>query len=348
MIAYVGNWQTCPSDAQVDSYSHIVIAFAVSYTWSPGKNVCDTTCNVSAPPTCGNTVRQDLIDKWRAAGKKVILSFGGAGMGGSWSGDQNNCWDYCFGKESTIADQLVAIIDDQNLDGIDLDYEYCYDVAGKQSGRCAQRSDTLYSDDAAQNFLDVMTASLRTKLDDLQASNGYSRGRYEVTHAPMDSDLYPSSSAYFQILKERRADLDFLMPQFYNGVTRPHIDGVGSSGAGSQSAGAMFASLANDMFDAEPNKVVFGFCIQDCSGTGSNANAGQAVTVMSDLKTIDSGEFECHGGAFFWVADDDIGGAWSDAVVAEVSQTAGCSTTAVTTCECHQFFFVSLRSLDES
>jgi len=261
-------------------------------------------------------------------------------MGGSWSGDQNNCWDYCFGKESTIADQLVAIIDDQNLDGIDLDYEYCYDVAGKQSGRCAQRSDLYYSDDAAQNFLDVMTASLRTKLDDLQASNGYSRGRYEVTHAPMDSDLYPSSSAYFQILKERRADLDFLMPQFYNGVTRPHIDGVGSSGAGSQSAGAMFASLANDMFDAEPNKVVFGFCIQDCSGTGSNANAGQAVTVMSDLKTIDSGEFECHGGAFFWVADDDIGGAWSDAVVAEVSQTAGCSTTAVTTCECHQFFFV--------
>ena len=90
MIAYVGNWQTCPSDAQVDAYSHLVIAFAVSYTWSPGKNVCDTQCNVSTPPTCENTVRQDLIDKWRAAGKKVILSFGGAGMGGSWSGDQNN------------------------------------------------------------------------------------------------------------------------------------------------------------------------------------------------------------------------------------------------------------------
>jgi hypothetical protein len=29
---------------------------------------------------------QALVDTWRAAGKKVILSFGGAGMGGSWSG----------------------------------------------------------------------------------------------------------------------------------------------------------------------------------------------------------------------------------------------------------------------
>ena len=92
LIAYVGNWQTCPTDAQVDAYSHIVIAFAVSYTWSWSKNNCDATCSIAAPPTCNNQVRTDLIDQWRAKGKKVILSFGGAGMGGSWSGDQNNCW----------------------------------------------------------------------------------------------------------------------------------------------------------------------------------------------------------------------------------------------------------------
>ena len=34
--------------------------------------------------------------------------------------------DYCFGKEYEVADRLVSIIDDQHLDGIDLDYEYCY------------------------------------------------------------------------------------------------------------------------------------------------------------------------------------------------------------------------------
>lgn len=99
----------------------------------------------------------------------------------------------------------------------DVDYEYCYDIAGKQSGRCAQRDPAKYSDAAAQAFLDTLTTKLRSKLDALQVSNGYSRGRYEVTHAPMDSDLTPSSSAYFQVLHNRRSDLDFLMPQFYNG-----------------------------------------------------------------------------------------------------------------------------------
>ncbi|KAL7526026.1 hypothetical protein ACHAXR_001279 [Thalassiosira sp. AJA248-18] len=46
---------------------------------------------------------------------------------------------------------------------------------------------------------------------------------------------------------------------------------------------------------------------------------------MSDLKTVNNGEFACNGGAFFWVATNDANGAWSDAVVGEVSKTAGCS-----------------------
>jgi len=304
-----------------------VVAFAVSYTYSPSKNNCDQTCSIAAPPTCNNQVRTDLIDKWRADGKKVLLSFGGAGMGGSWSGDQNNCWDYCFGKENDIANRLVSIIDDQHLDGIDLDYEYCYDIAGKQAGRCSQRS-SLYSDAKAQRFLDYMTFMLRTKLDALQANNGYNRGRYEIAHAPMDSDLTPNSSAYFQILKVRRADLDFLLPQLYNGVTRAHVDGIEGSGAGALSAASIFESLSNDMFDFEPDKIVFGFCIADCAGTGSNVNGNEAVQIMKDLKTINDGEFGCNGGAFFWVAFHDQGGTWSDTALSEVRKTAGCTNAA--------------------
>jgi len=244
-------------------------------------------------------------------------------MGGSWSGDQNNCWDYCFGKEEQLATSLVTIINNQKFDGIDIDYEYCYDIADKQAGRCTQRSAELYTDVKAQTFLNDLTSKLRTKLDALQLINGYNRGRYEVTHAPMDSDLTPSTSKYFQILKARHQDLDFLMPQFYNGVTRAQTDGISGSGAGLISAGTLFSSLANELFNMKPQKVVFGFCISDC--TSWNTNAAQAVTIMSDLKVYNNSQYQCNGGAFFWVADDDIGGAWSDTVVAEVKKTAGCS-----------------------
>ena len=50
LIAYLGNWQACPTDDMLDAYTHIVIAFAASYTWSAAKNNCDTSCSVSAPP----------------------------------------------------------------------------------------------------------------------------------------------------------------------------------------------------------------------------------------------------------------------------------------------------------
>jgi hypothetical protein len=81
MIAFLGNWQSCPSPEQYDQYTHIVISFAVSYTWNAAKNVCSTSCIIGAPvPICENQENPGLMDVWHAAGKKVILSFGGAGM----------------------------------------------------------------------------------------------------------------------------------------------------------------------------------------------------------------------------------------------------------------------------
>ena len=170
----------------------------------------------------------------------------------SYAGDQNNCWDYCFGKEEQIATSLVTIVNNQLLDGVDIDYEYCYDAesGGAQAGQCPQRAAGVYSDAKAQTFLSTLTSKLRVKLDALN------RGRLIVTHAPMDVDLTPATSKYFQILKARRDDLDFLMPQFYNGVTRPVTDGMGGTAPpGRISAAVMFASLANDLFNQEPNKV---------------------------------------------------------------------------------------------
>jgi hypothetical protein len=52
----------------------------------------------------------NLITNLHQAGKKVILSFGGAGMGGSWPGDVNDCWDYCYGREGQVVARVVEIV----------------------------------------------------------------------------------------------------------------------------------------------------------------------------------------------------------------------------------------------
>ncbi|KAL7533006.1 hypothetical protein ACHAXR_004990 [Thalassiosira sp. AJA248-18] len=319
LVAYVGNWDACPTTQQVDGYTHIVIAFAVSYTWAATKNNCDAQCNIaSTVPICGNQNNQALVDSWRAAGKKVILSFGGAGMGGSWLG-----WDYCFGEEDALSTALVNIVQAQNFDGIDIDYEYCYDKASNRHWGCGQVT-SLYSDTAAQNFLRTMTRLLRQKLDAITPSR-----EYELSHVPMDSDMV-TDSPYYTILKEESANLNYVMPQFYNGVTRPAQDGFADNGVGNVSALSIYNNIvkADGIFPGQPNKVVFGFCIsQDCINNGSGVTSSQAVSVLQEIKA--TAEFACNGGAFFWVAGSDTGGSWSDPVSAEVSLTAGCSGTGI-------------------
>ena len=148
VIAYVGNWEQCPTAQQLDGYTHIVVAFAVSYTYNAAKNNCNAQCDIgTSVPLCTTQTGTQIAD-WQAMGIKVILSFGGAGMGGSWLGDPNNCWDNCFGREDTVSDALVALVESEGYDGIDLDYEYCYDVSGgRHSGGCTQTT-SLYSADA--------------------------------------------------------------------------------------------------------------------------------------------------------------------------------------------------------
>merc|ERR1711935_569660 len=199
LIAYLGNWQSCPTLEQTSHYTHIIIAFAVTYTWKPSKNQCSSSCTIGSPvPVCSNQVKQDLVDAWREAGKKVILSFGGAGMGGSWEGDENDCWDYCYGKEQSVVNQLVDIVNRNGYDGVDIDYEYFYEyyMNGSPFTQGAE----------AQKFLKDITVGLRSSM---QTGS-------ELTHAPMEPDIMPGK-AYYDVLVEVADSLDFLMPQYYNG-----------------------------------------------------------------------------------------------------------------------------------
>jgi len=302
LVAYLGNWQPCPTTDQVMHYTHIVIAFAVSYTWSPSKNQCSSTCYISTPPICNNDPNQNIVKEWQNAGKKVILSFGGAGMGGSWAHDVNDCWEYCFNREAEVANRLTDIVDELGLDGVDIDYEYFHEDNQNGSG---------FSKGAeAQHFLKDLTMRLRSSLPEGS----------ELTHAPMDSDVVPGTG-YYDVLMEVAPSLDFLMPQYYNGDTRPSVDGIDGTGTGKISALSHYSNLVEDLFQGDATKMIFGFCISDCGGTGSNANGAQAATVMNDLRDY----YECNGGAFFWVAHHDTNGHWSSTIDVAIQTSSGCS-----------------------
>ena len=289
MVAFLANWKTCPSEEVTNEYSHLLVSFAVTYVWAPGANQCDTTCTIKTPLVCSNARQPALISKWRAAGKKVLLSFGGAGMGGSWDG-VNRCWEHCFGKEDSVVSQLRNLVQADNYDGVDVDYEFYHD------GAYARKAE-------AQHFLRTVTQKLKQELP---------ADRNIVTHTPMDSDL-AVGRGYYDVVKEVASSIDFLMPQYYNGITRPNRDGFAS-------ARSHYNSLVSEAFGGDATRMVFGFCIGDCSGTGSNANAQQAVAVMQTLQA----EHPCHGGAFFWVVNDDLNGAWSRTVQNVYRHKRGC------------------------
>jgi len=300
LIAYLGSWTECPSNEQLEQYSHIMIAFAVSYTYNPGKNICSTTCEIPIPPVCLNA-QADQIQKWQDAGKKVILSFGGAGMGGSWDGN-NDCWEYCFGREPQVINRLTDIAAEMDVDGVDIDYEYYYEDGQNNSG--------FKKGAEAQKFLTDVTLGLRQSLPE----------GAELTHAPMDSDMVPGKG-YYNVIKNVADSLDFLMPQYYNGITRPDTDFNGAL--------SHFETLRDDVFGGDASKIVFGFCIQECSSW--NLGGTQAASVMQQLSQASP----CNGGAFFWMVSYDGAGAWSSPVRNQIqsdSDSAQCGVVVEDPC----------------
>jgi len=272
LVAFVGNWKACPSIEKIRGYTKVAVSFAVTYTWSPSKNVCDQTCKITSPVAiCNNAAQPGLIQSWQAEGTKVLLSFGGAGMGGSWDG-LNDCWEYCFGRADDVANQLKAIVDDQGFDGVDIDYEY------------------FHTQESAK-FLTDLTNALRDKLGPAKI----------ISHAPMDGDI-SAGRPYFNVLKGVASKLDYVMPQYYNGPFRPANN--------LSPALAHMGDLIDQIFGGDQSRVLFGFCIADCSGTGSNVNSAQAADIMRAV----SERFPDNGGAFVWAVSDDQN--WSPAVAA--------------------------------
>ena len=277
VIAYVANWEECPTPAQFANWSHAVLAFAVTYMWTPNGNICDPTCQIGPVAGCNGKSLAELVADLHAADVKVILSFGGAGMGGLWEGtcgEMTKCWDACVDKKDQLVDALTDLVIDNDLDGVDIDYEYCL------------------HDQAHVDFVGDLTAGLRAALDALPG------GHKLLTHAPMDHTL-DAGDPYFAIVDEHADAFDFLMPQYYNGGMSPFEP------AGLAAIEQNYRALVDGPFGGDASRLVFGHCIEP--GCAPVASQPAALEVS---KTVE-GWYPNDGGVFFWAHQYETDGAFS-------------------------------------
>ncbi|MBK2046231.1 hypothetical protein IB644_06675, partial [Allofrancisella guangzhouensis] len=150
----------------------VIMAFANSKS--------DGSLDVDVMPT-------DLIKKWQNDGKKVLISIGG----------QNGHWDSLFEHPDTFVESLTKIINDNNLDGADLDIE-------GYSTPPAVVADTIHK---------LRQALGSDKLIVVSPEN--------VTVYPSPTIPVPSTGGtvwnYFvPILNEALDDINYVQPQMYN------------------------------------------------------------------------------------------------------------------------------------
>ncbi|MBL9101196.1 MAG: hypothetical protein JNL82_09570 [Myxococcales bacterium] len=274
VVAFIANWQACPSPAQMANWSHAVVAFAVSYTWTPNGNLCDEACAIGEVPGCNGKSLAELAADLHANGVKVLLSFGGAGMGGLWEGtcgQMTKCWDHCIDQTDSLVSALAGLVADNDLDGVDIDYEYCL------------------HDAPHRDFVGDLTAGLRTALDALPGEKKL------ITHAPMDHEL-DAGDPYFEIVEAHADAIDFLMPQYYNGGNSPFEPG------GLAAIEGNYRALVDGPFKGDASRVAFGYCIEP----GCNPVATQPAAV--EVATTVEGWYPNNGGVFFWAHPNEADG----------------------------------------
>jgi len=313
-------------------YTHIIVAFVVTYTGfdgctpAPDCYSCSTTCQLlpvardlckDASGTSLQLTRdrtdltalqavRDQISKWRGNNeRKVLISIGGAGQDKCWSTKTTACKD----NQGTLASDLANLVTDYGFDGVDIDYEVS--PANKAESDVGQED---------LDFLKEFTKSLRTRLP----------AEKLLSHSPRD-DAMESKAEYFKSLQkdaEYRNSITWIQPQFYNGMRNVVKDGIDIGQADNESAKTIFGNLVKLFGDA--NKVGFGFCLKDCTPV---ATSTEAISVIQKIK--EATNICAIGGVFMWeLANDSIEGtSWGNSVADEAlkSSCAGPVTQAPTT-----------------
>ncbi len=187
LITYYNNGDIPLKTAVELPYTTIILAFLFTTPQKPlslelGGAIAGTLTTLSDET-------KDAIKLLHIKGKKVLISFGGSTM---------NYVTYCqiVGKETELAQSISQFVIDNDLDGIDIDFEDTAAFQGKGGYNGIE-------------FLVNLTNALRKFLPS---------PKYILTHAPQPPYLETDSGidGYIAVMQKVGEKIDWLNVQFYN------------------------------------------------------------------------------------------------------------------------------------
>ncbi|CAM1357690.1 glycoside hydrolase family 18 protein [Tenacibaculum halocynthiae] len=189
LISYYNNGSIPLEHAVNLPYTDIILSFLYTSESNPlSLQLAGGIAASTSPPELTQTTK-NAIAKLKANGQKVLISFGGGEM-------SSVAYSKIAGHEKELAISIADFIKNNNLDGIDIDFEDTASFMGNAN-----------YDGVA--FLVNLTQALRSELPSSQ---------YLITHAPQPPYLEIGSGmdGYVKIMQQVGNSIDWLNVQFYN------------------------------------------------------------------------------------------------------------------------------------
>jgi len=117
VVGYLPTWAELPAESKMTQYS-IILLFAATTLVKVGESnfQCDINCHVSFPDASSyEHVREIARMISYTSRQAAILTFGGHAM--------NPCWKYCLSNTDKMAEEVVDLVVDLGLDGVDINIE---------------------------------------------------------------------------------------------------------------------------------------------------------------------------------------------------------------------------------
>lgn len=253
------------------TYDVVNLAFLSSSSSNPFNLVLSGAIAATDSHFTTNTI--EAIKAMQQKGQKVLISFGGGTM-------DSNAYRALSQDTAKLADLLASFVKNNELDGVDIDYEDTAAFTGQAGYNGAQ-------------FLVSLTQELRKRLPS---------PNYIISHAPQPPYLEQGGymAGYVEVVQQAGQEIDWLNVQFYNNPPwSANPDQIVSSYLN-------YTKLPN----MSPEKVIAGFPV-----TQNDAGSGYmpVQTIINEvIKPIQ--QQSSLGGIMNWQFSSDHNGDWIKAI----------------------------------